>query len=340
MSWLRKPLSERNPVLVGLAGIVVLVLIGLLAFDADNLPFIGGGTTYTALFTESAGLVPGNEVRVAGVTVGKVTGVQLDGDQVRVSFQVKGVWVGNTSTVGIEIKTLLGDKYLALDPLGNGTQNPAQTIPASRTTSPFDVTQAFQQLGSTIGQINTQQLAKSLQSISSTFHNTPPYVHAALTGLSDLSQTIAAQDTKLASLLAGTKGVTGDLATEDGNFRLLLSDGNLLLSELRARQQAIGKLLTGTHALATQISGLVNDDQAYLKPTLTSLNQVTTVLQQNQKNLTKALSLAGPYYRLLGNALGNGRWFDAYLCGLVPKSYAPTRVPSRGCEPPVPAGGK
>lgn len=340
MSWWRKPITERNPALVGLAGVIVLALVALLAFNANNLPLIGGGTTYTALFTESAGLVPGNEVRVAGVTVGKVTGVQLDGARVKVSFQVKGVWVGNASTVGIEIKTLLGDKYLALDPLGSGTQRPGQTIPATRTTSPFDVTQAFQQLGTTFGQINTQQLAKSLESLSATFHNTPPYVHAALTGLSDLSQTIAAQDTKLSSLLAGTKGVTGDLAAENGDFRLLLSDGNLLLSELRTRQQAISELLRGTEALGSQISGLVNDDQAHLQPTLNALNQVTTVLEQNQKNLSKALSLAGPYYRLLGNALGNGRWFDSYLCGLVPKSYAPSQVPASGCQPPVPAGGK
>jgi len=50
----------------------------------------------------------------------------------------------------------------------------------------------------------------------------------------------------------------------------------------------------------------------------------------------RALALAGPYYRLLGNALGNGRWFDAYLCGLVPKSYVPGNVPAAGCQPPKP----
>jgi phospholipid/cholesterol/gamma-HCH transport system substrate-binding protein len=47
------------------------------------------------------------------------------------------------------------------------------------------------------------------------------------------------------------------------------------------------------------------------------------VLQQNQNNLNRALALAGPYYRLVGNTLGNGRWFDVYLCGLVPQTYLP-----------------
>ncbi len=333
-----KSISERNPLAVGLVGLAIIAVIALLAFNASNLPIIGGGTTYNALFTEAAGLLPGNEVRVAGVTVGTVTGVALDGNRVKVSFRVKGVWVGDASTVGIQIKTVLGDKYLALDPLGAATQDPGQTIPASRTTSPFDVTAAFQQLGSTIGQLNTSQLARSLEAISSAFRNTPPYVHQALTGLSALSQVIASKDVQLAKLFAGTRQITQTLASEDSQFQALLGDGNLLLSELQQRQQAISSMLTGTEALATQLSGLVNDNQAQLTPTLRSLGQVTTVLQQNQANLTKALALAGPYYRLLGNALGNGRWFDTYLCGLVPKAYTPAVVPPTGCMPPKGVG--
>jgi phospholipid/cholesterol/gamma-HCH transport system substrate-binding protein len=335
-----RSLSERNPIAVGLAGLAVLVVIALLAFNAGNLPFIGGGTTYTALFTEDAGLNPGNEVRVAGVTVGKVTGVALDGNRVKVSFRVNGAWVGDASTVSIQIKTLLGDKYLALDPLGGAAQNPAVTIPASRTTSPFDVTAAFQQLGSTIGRLDTSRLARSLEAISDTFRNTPPSVHRALTGLASLSQVIASKGAQLARLFAGTRQITQSLAAEDSQFRALLGDGNLLLTELRQRQQAIGSMLTGTEALATQLSGLVSDDNGQLRPALRALSQVTAVLQRNQANLRKAVSLAGPYYRLIGNTLGNGRWFDVYLCGLVPKAYSPPAVvPGTGCIPPKPAGG-
>ena len=86
-----------------------------------------------------------------------------------------------------------------------------------------------------------------------------------------------------------------------------------------------------------QLSGLVSDNQATLGPALQALDQVTTVLERNQANLKKALALAGPYYRLLGNALGNGRWFDAYLCGILPKSYLPPGTgPATGCKPPKP----
>ena len=332
-----KPLSERNPIAVAVVGLVLLGLIAFLVFDSANLPIIGGGTGYTAYFAEDAGLSPGNEVRVAGVIVGRVTGISLAGNKVAVAFKVKSTWVGNQTKAAIKIKTLLGDKFLALQPAGRQPQDPATPIPLSRTISPYDVTQAFTGLGQEVSQINTVQLGKSLQTLAEAFSGTPPYTRSALRGLASLSQAIASRDAQLSGLLQGAKNVTGALAGEDAKFAKLLGDGNLLLAELRQRQAAIHALLTGTQALSVQLSGLVTDNQAKLGPTLQALDQVTTVLARNQANLKKALALAGPYYRLLGNALGNGRWFDTYLCGVVPKSYLPPGTgPSTGCEPPKP----
>ena len=331
--------AQRRPIAIGLAGLVILAVLATLAFFSGDLPFIGSGTTYTADFAEAAGLQPGNEVRIAGVPVGRVDGVSLAGDHVLVAFTVKGAWVGAASTVAIKIKTLLGDKYLAVDPLGRAPQDPARTIPVGRTSSPYDVTQAFSGLGQDISQINTRQLARSLETISVTFRNSPPDVRQALLGLASLSESIASKDAAVTRLLAGTRKITGDLSQEDGRFQALFSDGNLLLAELRQRQDAIHALLTGTQALAVQLSGLVSDDNATLGPALRALSQVTSVLQADQADLGQALALAGPYYRLVGNTLGNGRWLDAYLCGLVPKSYLPAGTgPALGCEPPKAKG--
>jgi phospholipid/cholesterol/gamma-HCH transport system substrate-binding protein len=333
-----KPIRERNPVAVAVAGLAILAAISLVTYFSGSLPFIGSGTGYTAFFAEAAGLQPGNEVRIAGVTVGQVTGVSLAGDKVAVSFRVKNQWVGNRTTAAIDIKTLLGDKYLALDPRGNGPQDPAAPIPLSRTTSPYDVTQAFGGVSQQISQINTAELARSLRTLSAAFAATPPYVRSALRGLAALSASVASRDAAVTSLLAGARKVTGTLAHEDARFRALLGDGNLLLAELRQRQAAIHELLVSTQALAIQLSGLVSDNQAQLNPALQALDQVTTILEDDQASLGRALALAGPYYRLLGNTLGNGRWFDVYLCGLVPRSNAPGNTPRHGCKPPAPGG--
>jgi phospholipid/cholesterol/gamma-HCH transport system substrate-binding protein len=272
---------------------------------------------------------------VAGVKVGTVSNVSLDGAKVKVAFKVKNTWVGNASTVAIKIKTLLGEKYLAVDPLGPKDQDPGQTIPEGRTVSPYDVTDAFNGLANTVGQINTGQLAQSFQDIANTFQNTGPDVHSTLQGLATLSETISSRDNQLSQLLANTKQITGDLANEDTRFTQLLNDGGQLLAELQARRQAIADLLTGTVQLSKQLSGLVTDNQNTLAPALNELNRVTDTLKANQTNLDAALKLAGPYYRLVGNSLGNGHWMDTYLCDLVPSNYAPGTDASSKCLAPA-----
>jgi phospholipid/cholesterol/gamma-HCH transport system substrate-binding protein len=330
-----KPAKDRDPVAVAIVGLLLLALLTVFAYNADRLSLSGGGTTYTADFTEAAGLGEGDEVRVAGVKVGEVTSVALDGDRVKVAFEVEDAWIGDRTTAAIAIKTLLGDKYLALDPLGSARQDPGDRIPRHRTTSPYDVTQAFQDLSGTVDALDTQRLAESFETIATTFEKSPPHVREAATGLSELSKTVSKRDRELSELLKASARFTKTLETQKAGFETLIEDAGPLLGELRDRRDAINALLEGSRDLGTELKGLVEENDRQLGPTLEALGRVTTVLEKNGARLDRTLALAGPYYRLVGNTLGNGRWFDSYLCGVVPRDYLPAQSqPTNGCMPP------
>jgi phospholipid/cholesterol/gamma-HCH transport system substrate-binding protein len=319
----RYPLSfaERNKVVIAIVGLLSLVLAFLVAFYADAMPVIGGGDVQHAYFAEAGGLKTGNEVRVAGVKVGKVTGIRLDGTRVEVTFRSKGVRLGDQTAAAIRVKTLLGQKYLALDPAGTKPLN--GPIPEERTTTPYDVAAALSDLSTTVDQIDTVKLEKSLNVLADAFENTPASVKAMVTGLTDLSRTISTRDTQLASLFAQTKKVTGTLSARNTELGNLIDDGDALLTELTKRRAAVKAMLQGTAELGTQVRGLVADNQKQLAPALAKLDTVTAILQRNQANLDKALAEIGPYYRMLTSAMGNGRWVDAYLCGLFDSQGAP-----------------
>jgi phospholipid/cholesterol/gamma-HCH transport system substrate-binding protein len=305
----------KRPVLLAVVGIVLIAVIAVVSFQA---PSIFGGQTYQAEFSEAAGLQSGDRVTVAGVEVGRVTSVELDGDHVAVDFRVDDAWVGDRTAASIEIATLLGSKYLALDVQGDQELDPGTAIPRYRTISPFDVVEAFNGLSGTIDQIDTTQLAASLETLSDTFRETPDEVRGTLDGLSRLSTTISSRDEQIRQLLAGARNLSGILADRREDFDQLLSDGNLLLGELQKRKDAIDQLLSGTRLLSQQLSGLVADNQAQLRPTLETLDRVVAVLQRNQDDLAATLQNEATYVRLFSNAVGNGRWFDNYICGLLP----------------------
>ena len=305
-----------RPVPLAVAGIALILVITFLAFNITTL--FGGGTTYKAEFSEAAGLQAGDKVTIAGVEAGRVDSVKLDGNKVLVAFDVQNAWVGDATTASIEIRTLLGAKYLALDPQGQKDLDPSRPIPLARTASPLDVVDAFNGLSGTIDQIDTKQLATSLSTLADTFRDTPDDVRGALDGLSRLSTTIASRDDQIKQLLAGTRNLSTVLADRSGDVQKLLSDGNLLLGELQQREDAIANLLDGTRKLSEQLSGLVADNQEQLRPTLETLSRVVDVLQRNQDNLADTLKNEATFVRLFANAVGNGRWFDSYLCGLLP----------------------
>jgi phospholipid/cholesterol/gamma-HCH transport system substrate-binding protein len=318
-----KPLKERDPAAVGTVTIVLLVLGLLVAFNSDDLPIIGGGTTYTAEFRESAGLRPGNEVRLAGVKVGEVRSVELARNKVVVDFRVDDVSLGDRSTVSIQIKTLLGDKYLAIESYGSTPQSANDPIPVTRTQTPFDIVPAVGKLSQTVDQIDTEQLAESFEVLSDTFANSPKHMKDTLTGLSQLSATLSTRDQQLKTLLANTAGFSKTVADRDDQLKKLFADASLLLGELQLRRDAVHLLLTGTTTLAGELRGLVADNQKQLKPALDELDRVTTILAKNQKNLSESLRSLAPYVRTFNNVVGNGRWFEGYICGLLPP---PTKI--------------
>ncbi|PZS13987.1 MAG: ABC transporter substrate-binding protein [Pseudonocardiales bacterium] len=311
-----KPFSARNPTAIGSIGLVLILVILWAAFNASKLPLIGGGTTYTAMFTEDAGLGPNDDVRIAGVKVGTVSATALDGDRVKVKFKIKNAFVGDQSTVDIKLKTLLGAKYLAINSLGTKKQKAGDQIPLARTHSPFDIYPAFTGLTKTVQAIDTNQVAHAFDVLSQDFSGTPATVKPVLTGLTRLSNTIASRDAQLRTLLQRANDVTGVLASRDVQLQRLLADGALLLDELNARRDAIHSLLINTTTLATQLEGLVTDNQKTIGPLLDNLHQVLDLLQANQDNLDRGLALLAPFYRVFTNALGNGRWFDNYICNL------------------------
>jgi phospholipid/cholesterol/gamma-HCH transport system substrate-binding protein len=310
-----KPFRERNPLPIGVIGIVAILLLMLLSFNANALPFIGGGSTYHADFTDGSGLKSGDDVRIAGVKVGKVTGVALKGAMVRVALQIKtGAKIGDQTRADIKIKTLLGQKYVALSPAGTGKLR--GDIPLSRTTSPLDVTQAFIGLGQRVGEIDTKQLATAFDTLAATFKDTPPYVHESLRGLQRLSTSIASRDNQLHQLLADANTVTNTLAQRNAEIAKLITDSNLILQTVYQQRVVIHHLLVDTAAVSKQLSGLVRDNRALIGPALANLEQTLVILQRNQDNLDQAIHLTAPFIRDFTDVLGNGRWFETVLWNL------------------------
>ncbi|AEF39348.1 MCE family protein [Hoyosella subflava] len=331
----RKPM---RPEIKGIIGIVVTIVIVVAALQFDNIPLFRSEAHYTANFADAGGLLPGDPVEVAGVKVGEVDTVELDFDKVLVSFTANSsLQFGDRTSAAIKTNTILGRKSLHVLPEGRGTLSAEDTIPLDRTTSPYSLNDALGDLSTTVHDLDTDQLATTFDAMADSLTDTPPHVRAALDGVSRLSESIAARNEELLALLASASTVTGVLDERADQINSLLVDGNQLLYELDLRRSAISELITNTSALAQQLTGLVRDNEQQMGPTLERLNSVLALLRENDDNLKRAIDGLAPYSLALGEQVGSGPYFQAYvsnfgsgklLQGLVDALVWPENVPN------------
>lgn len=313
-----KPFRERNTVVIGLIGIAIIAAMMLGAFRADRLPIIGSGDVYHADFAEIGALKSGNEVRIAGVSVGKVQKIELAGAKVRVTFKIdKGTDFGTETGADIRVRTLLGAEFLALTPQGPGQLAKGSTIPLDRTIAPYDVVQAFSELSRTTDQIDIPQLSAALNTLGDISAQTPEEFRGAIKGVSDLSANLAARDDQINTLLVNLKKVSGVLNSRNDQLVTLFKDSDTLFSAISARRDSIHRLLVSTQTISAQLRGLVKDTRSDLLPALQQLDTVTTMLRKNEASLDEALRVFPAFTRVFSNALGTGPWFDTYLGGLT-----------------------
>ncbi|HZQ32284.1 MAG TPA: MCE family protein [Mycobacterium sp.] len=300
----------------GIFGIAVVVFVVLVAFGYSKLPFFPQGKPFEAYFSDAGGISPGNTVTVSGIPVGKVTSVELAGDVARVNFTVdRKVKVGDQSLVAIKVNTILGEKSLAVTPRGRGEST---SIPLARTTTPYTLNDALQDLGQNSAELDKQKTTQALQVLTDALHDATPQLRQALDGVAALSRSINANDEALAQLLARAKSVTKVLADRAAQVNQLVVDGNQLFASLDERRTAISNLISGIEPVSRQLSGFVADNRREFGPALTKLNLVLDNLLQRRAHISEALKRLPPYATALGESVGSAPGFMVNLPNSLP----------------------
>lgn len=309
--------TDAQVLRLGAITVLVLVLALAASFNLSKMPGLAG-TSYQAEFADASGLRQGNMVQVGGIRAGKVRDLEVEGDRVLVTFEVDpGVEFGSTSRASVEVLNLLGEKYLELQPDGPGQHAAEEPIPLERTEAAYDIVGVLGDLTGTTEEIDVRQLQEAVNTIADTVDAAGPEMQESLTGLSRLSRAVSARDEQLESLLASSRSVSTVLADTGDQLVDLMAEGRLVFEEIRQRRRAIHRLLVSARTMARELRGLAEDNQEQIQPALDELDEVLTMLNNKDRQLKKTIAAAGPYAEILGNIIGTGPWFDAYVVNLA-----------------------
>jgi phospholipid/cholesterol/gamma-HCH transport system substrate-binding protein len=315
-----KSMTERNPVVIGVVGSAVIAAVALATLNYDRLPVIGAAKDYSAYFADAGGLRPDSPVEVAGLRVGQVSSIELEGTKVVVEFDVdKGIVLGDRTEAAIKTKTVLGAKYVEVTPRGEGRLS--GPIPEERTTSPYQLADALGDLSTTISGLDTDELSASLATLAETFSETPPALRFAVQGVSRFADTIAERDKQLRSLLSNVSKVSGVLADRSDQIVQLITDANAFLGQLRSQSSALDEISGSISAVAHQIRGFIDENRQALKPALDKLNGVLTIVDNRRTRLQDAIKRLNAYAMSLGESVSSGPFFKGFVVNLPPGQF-------------------
>lgn len=194
--------GEEVATRVELVWALVSVVVLAVAFGAVGVLYAHppNSSAYRLLLPETGGLEPGDEVRIAGVPVGRVSAVELGSQTVEITFTVdSGQHLGDKSSVDVRMLTPVGGLYLAVLPAGSRPLH--GPIPAERARLPYVVSDLVEQTTEIAGRVDTGALRATLEAASAAVTDAPGTVREAVSSLGVVVEAMAKQRDQVQGLL-------------------------------------------------------------------------------------------------------------------------------------------
>ncbi|MFE6861820.1 MlaD family protein [Nocardia sp. NPDC057668] len=266
----------------GLCAVVLLVTgIGVVYLTGTTPE-----TTYRAELTQAGTIRPGDDVRIAGIPVGKVKSLTLLADRVAMEFTARReTFIGDQSVLDIRMLTVVGGYYLAVEPagtksLGNGV------IPRERVGIPYNLTAAFQDAVRPVREVDGTVLRQNLAQLSNSLDKSPESVRSAVQAAQDL---------------------VGLLDRQNSDISRTLNFADEYLTAMRENSDVLARLVTTLGTMVniiqnnkTQVANALNDLAAVLQ----DLAPLGTAWDRGLKERAQPLADAIPPLEQLATRLG------------------------------------
>ena len=330
---------DRNPVRIGIASILAMGFLMVAAFSFKKLPFIANTYKLTAEFADAAGLIRDNEVRVAGIKVGRVTNVELARDRVIVTLAItKGTEIPKEATAEISLKTILGTKFVVIDATKPGALlKNGDKIPLAQTSIPFEIYQVANSAVDLLTDVDGKQLNEAFQALADVTADPNRNLARTLDGAAKVLGTLGGKRDAVDTLIKKGEQVLAALDESTPDIVKIIEHSNVVMEVLARRRSTVHALLRNTNRRAQQLGTLLRDKRPELDTILEDLHATLKIVDASLGELQKALAIVGPSSEAFARIAWKGRWAD--ICTMAIEANVPPLPPIViGTGPPGPTG--
>ena len=279
-----------------------------------------------AVFSDATGILVGDPVKIAGVTVGKVTGFEVDRGQAIVTMEVEGkIEIPENVIADIKYRNLLGQRTINLvrpdspstEPLGDGG-----TIPVENTKPALDLALVFNNLRPLIQSTNPEDINTVARAVLKVFKGREDQFAATLGNLGAITQTLADRDQRLARLVGNLNDLTKVLNSQKGNIRVSLDRFTELMESLADVTPTIERVVEQLDDASGRFGGLISRNRENIDQELADLNVLLTIVDENLRPLDKVTKNLKEILLATARSQSYGKWWTLYVVNLCPELEA------------------
>ena len=322
-----KSFRDRNPYAVGIVSVLLIGAATGFAFLVGLLHLLEHTYSMEGVFADASGLKSGDDVKLAGVKVGRVTDIEVDraSGNVRVSWVVDdGVDIGQDAGAEIALSSLLGAKHIRItNPVAGDTMMedlPAdqRVVPLERTSVPYDVFELTRVATHGIEQTDTEELNQLLVDLADITEGKATTVADLVTGIRKVGAAVNERDQKFAALLDQADRLSTTLADKDDEIVQLLDSSKQILDMIVARRNDLAIALGDSAHAVQELDRVISDNKTQIDSILDSLAPTLDVVSANQDDIDRTLAWLGPGLLQQSKGGGQGPWQDIFVRGVGP----------------------
>jgi phospholipid/cholesterol/gamma-HCH transport system substrate-binding protein len=296
-----------------------LVVLGFLAAKIGNMSLFTHRVSYSAALSDATGLQPGDNVKIAGVTVGQVTDVVVVRDHAVVRFSLNdNVHMRSSTQIGTQWHNVLGQQFLYLYPGSQGpVLAPGSTIPMSHQVSSADVGALLNSLGPLLGALHPQQANAVVESLAQALQGNESQVNALIANAATVSQSVGNVDTQVGQVIDDMNQVLGALSSRSGDLGTVVANLQTVSSSLAGRNDLLDQTVANLGQVAGEVATLEANTHGSLSSAISNLAAVSSLIQAHEADLNQGLTTLGSGLAPYTLDTTYGQWFEiqtVYTC--------------------------
>ncbi|MEE2033893.1 MlaD family protein [Rhodococcus chondri] len=280
----------------------------------------GPTASYTAVFSDVSGLRVGDDVRMAGVRVGRVDSISLDETVARVAFSIdSGQAVFGNTRAAITYQNIIGQRYVGLSRADHGDTRilgSGAEIPLDRTEPSFDISLLLNGFEPLFSVLDPDRVDDITTSIIAALQGDRGSVTTLIAQTTKLAESLAEPDRILGDIIVNLDGILQGLATQSAEIDSVIDSAHAIFGELTTRRAELAGSLDTIATTTDRLAALTSEVQPDLHAMLVRRPGFTSHFVDNKDSFAYfGYNLPG-LLKGLARVSQEGSYLNTYLCNI------------------------